>query len=174
MLLLTGGAGFIGSAMLWKLNSSHNADVILVDKLHVGSKWKNLRALSFYDILDREYLFEWLAAQGDMIDAVMHLGACTDTTEQNVDYFLQINFEYSKKLWQFCVERSIPYLYASSAATYGAGELGYTDDESHISELKPLNPYGWSKHIFDRWVLKQKQTPPAWYGFKFFQRIWSQ
>lgn len=168
MTLLTGAAGFIGSAMLWKLNSRGIDDVIVVDKLYAGNKWQNLRKLLFSDIVDRDDLFDWLSVHGKAVDAVIHLGACTDTTEKNVDYFIQINFEYSKSLWQFCSDMKIPYLYASSAATYGAGEHGYTDDESHILELKPLNPYGWSKQIFDRWVLKQHQSPPAWYGFKFF------
>ena len=168
MILLTGGAGFIGSVMIWKLNNSGNDDVVVADKLHAGSKWKNLRKLLFSDMIDRDDLFDWLKINDKHIDAVIHLGACTDTTEHNVDYFLQINFEYSKQLWQLCTERRIPYLYASSAATYGAGELGYSDDESVVSALKPLNPYGWSKHIFDRWALKQRQSPPAWYGFKFF------
>jgi len=168
MILLTGAAGFIGSAMLWKLNSRGIDDVIVVDKLHAGDKWQNLRKLLFSDIVDRDELFDWLGDHGRAVDAVIHLGACTDTTERNVDYFIQINFQYSKRLWQFCSERKIPYLYASSAATYGAGEHGYTDHDSLIPELKPLNPYGWSKQIFDRWVLKQHQSPPAWYGFKFF------
>jgi ADP-L-glycero-D-manno-heptose 6-epimerase len=168
MILLTGAAGFIGSAMLWKLNNSGIDDVILVDKLHESDKWRNLRKLLFADLIDRNDLFDWLDRYGDTVKAVIHLGACTDTTEQNVDYFMQINFTYSKSLWRFCSERSIPYLYASSAATYGAGESGYSDDESQITSLKPLNPYGWSKQIFDRWVLKQKQSPPLWYGFKFF------
>jgi ADP-L-glycero-D-manno-heptose 6-epimerase len=168
MILLTGAAGFIGSVLLWKLNSRGVDDVIVVDKLHAGNKWLNLRKLRFFDIVDRDELFDWLDTHESIIDTVIHLGACTDTAEKNVDYFIKTNFEYSKKLWDFCSERKLPFLYASSAATYGAGEVGYRDDKSLVPDLLPLNPYGWSKQIFDRWVLKQRQSPPAWYGFKFF------
>jgi len=168
MILVTGAAGFIGSVMIWQLNNRGIDSIVGVDRFHAGDKWKNLRKRRFFDWVDREMLFDWLRVHGSAIDAVVHLGACTDTTERDVDYVIQTNYEYSKELWRFCVERQLPLLYASSAATYGAGELGYGDDESLIHELKSLNPYGWSKQIFDRWVLWQAQRPPTWYGFKFF------
>jgi len=168
MILITGASGFIGSVMIWKLNTRGIDGIIGVDKFHSDDKWKNLRKCRFHDWIDRDNLFEWLHTEGRIVNTVVHLGACTDTTEKDVDYFVQTNFKYSKNLWQFCVERHIPYLYASSAATYGDGGLGYSDDESIIPDLKPLNPYGWSKQIFDRWVLQQEEKPPVWYGFKFF------
>lgn len=168
MILITGAAGFIGSVMVWKLNTRGIDSIVGVDRFHSGEKWKNLRKLRFHDWIDRGDLFEWLPENAATIDAVIHLGACTDTTERDVDYFAQTNFEYSKRLWRFCAEYQKPYLYASSAATYGAGERGYRDDESIVPDLKPLNPYGWSKQIFDRWALNQERRPPVWYGFKFF------
>jgi ADP-L-glycero-D-manno-heptose 6-epimerase len=168
MILVTGAAGFIGSVMIWKLNSRGFDAIIGVDRFYSGDKWKNLQKCRFHDWVDRDDLFDWLRENGKIVDTIIHLGACTDTTEKNVDYFIRTNFEYSKKLWEFCAKRQIPYLYASSAATYGLGKLGYGDDETKVPELKPLNPYGWSKQIFDRWVLKQEQKPPAWYGFKFY------
>jgi len=168
MILITGAAGFIGSAMIWKLNNRGVDSIIGADRFHDGEKWNNLRKCLFYDWVDRDRLFDWLQDHGKLIKTVIHLGACTDTTERDVDYFMQTNFEYSKKLWAFCVARQIPFLYASSAATYGAGEYGYIDDEKLIAKLRPLNPYGWSKQIFDRWVTQQTKKPPSWFGFKFF------
>jgi ADP-L-glycero-D-manno-heptose 6-epimerase len=168
MILITGAAGFLGSAMIWRLNERDVDSIIAVDKLHDGEKWKNLVKRRFYDWIDRDDLFSWLQNEARLVTAVIHLGACTDTTESDVDFFMRNNFELSKKMWQLCVERRIPCLYASSAATYGSGEQGYVDNEESIPKLRPLNPYGWSKQIFDRWVLQQKQKPPFWYGFKFF------
>jgi ADP-L-glycero-D-manno-heptose 6-epimerase len=168
MILITGAAGFIGSVMIWKLNERGVDSIIAVDRLHDGDKWKNLRKRRFYDWVHRDDLFSWLQREGKGVTAVIHLGACTDTTERDVDFFMGNNFEFSKNIWRFCVERDIPCLYASSAATYGSGERGYVDEEKTIPDLHPLNPYGWSKQLFDRWVLRQEQRPPFWYGFKFF------
>jgi ADP-L-glycero-D-manno-heptose 6-epimerase len=168
MILVTGAAGFIGSVMIWKLNGRDTDAIIGVDRFHQGDKWKNLRKRRVYDWVDREDLFSWLRKDAKSIDTLVHLGACTDTTERDVDYFIRNNFEYSKSLWDFCTINEIPFLYASSAATYGAGELGYLDEEERVDELRPLNPYGWSKQLFDRWALQQRDKPPFWYGFKFF------
>jgi ADP-L-glycero-D-manno-heptose 6-epimerase len=118
-------------------------------------------------IVDRDELFSQLAALPPL-SAVVHLGACANTMEMDVEYLNRVNVEYSKKIWNFCTEKQIPFVYASSAATYGEGENGYADDESQMGKLKALNPYGDSKLIFDRWVLEQKSHPPVWSGFKFF------
>jgi ADP-L-glycero-D-manno-heptose 6-epimerase len=168
MILITGAAGFIGSALIWRLNEDGITDIIAVDSFHSGDKWKNLRKRDFHDWVDRDALFDWLDNYAADVDTIIHLGACTDTTERDMDYFIRVNYTYSKRLWRFAVEKNIPFLYASSAATYGAGENGYKDDEQNIPSLVPLNPYGWSKQIFDRWVLSQEETPPSFYGFKFF------
>lgn len=168
MILITGAAGFIGSAFVWKLNSRGIKDIIAVDKFHNGEKWKNLQKRDFYDWVDKDELFDWLKHSSKTIKTIVHFGACTNTTEKDSDFLIRNNYEYSKRLWQLCVKRKISFLYASSAATYGAGEKGYNDDEAIIPSLKPLNPYGWSKHIFDKWILKQETSPPNWVGFKFF------
>ncbi|KAA0259561.1 ADP-glyceromanno-heptose 6-epimerase [Deferribacter autotrophicus] len=167
MILLTGAAGFIGSVILKHLNNNGISDILCVDRLGEKIKWRNLVAKKFTDFIDREEFIESLDKFNN-IDFIIHMGACTDTTEFNLDYLMDINYEYSKKLFQFATTKKIPIIYASSAATYGNGELGYNDDESLIPELKPLNPYGFSKQLFDIWVLKQKEKPPFWAGFKFF------
>ena len=122
-------------------------------------------------MVDRDELFNYLKNSSPQIDAIIHLGACTDTLELNVEFLRQVNFEYTQKLWLYANAARVPFIYASSAATYGAGELGYEDDESLIANLKPLNPYGQSKQDFDLWALAQEKSgnhPPAWAGFKFF------
>ena len=168
MILITGAAGFIGSALLWKLNAKSIDNIIVVDKFCRGDKWKNLRKRKFYDLINRHELFGWLKSNAKKVDIIVHVGACTDTTEENAEFLISNNYEYSKRLWNICVQVGIRFLYASSAATYGAGELGYKDDIELISELKPLNPYGWSKQLFDKWLLKQDNEPLQWVGFKFF------
>lgn len=129
------------------------------------------QGIHFDPIVDRDSLFDWLKENHPPLDAIVHLGACTDTTELDEHYLKRMNLEYSKAIWDYAAEKKIPLVYASSAATYGAGECGYDDDETLISKLKPLNPYGASKQLFDLWVLEQERknrTPPAWSGFKFF------
>lgn len=167
MIVITGAGGFIGSAVAWGLNEIGYNNLILSDKLHSEDKWKNINKRDYTDWIDRTELFDWLEENGDKVKAVVHMGACSATTEKDVDFLMKNNYEYSKKLWNFCTQKSIKLVYASSAATYGLGENGY-DDESSIDELMPLNPYGYSKQIFDRWVLKQKNTPKQWVGLKFF------
>ncbi|MBN2546737.1 MAG: ADP-glyceromanno-heptose 6-epimerase [Spirochaetes bacterium] len=169
MILVTGAAGFIGSVMIWKLNEKGINNILIADKFHKESKWKNLNKRSFQDIIDRDCLFDWLEKYGrTTINTVIHLGACTNTMETDVDYILRTNYEYSKSLFAFCSKNKIPLIYASSAATYGAGEKGYTDNIEQINDLLPLNPYGWSKQLFDKWVLNQKEKPPQVAGLKFF------
>jgi len=168
MILVTGAAGFIGSVLIWKLNEKGVNNILIADKFHNEFKWKNLNKRSFLDIIDRDDLFEWLEKNNKSITNVIHLGACTNTMETDVDYILRTNYQYSKKLYAFCCKNKTPFIYASSAATYGAGEKGYEDDIELIDELHPLNPYGWSKQLFDKWVLNQKEKPPQVAGLKFF------
>jgi ADP-L-glycero-D-manno-heptose 6-epimerase len=172
MIIITGAAGFIGSAIAWKLNESGREDLILVDKLRTEEKWKNIAKRDYIDWVDRDELFEYLSNEdiAKKVEAVIHMGACSATTEKDMDFLMKNNYEYSKKLWEFCTKYNIKYIYASSAATYGMGEQGYNDEidlEGH-KNLRPLNKYGYSKKIFDVWALKQKNTPKNWAGFKFF------
>lgn len=170
MILVTGGAGFIGSALIKELNKIGRSDIIIVDRLRDSTKWLNLRSLKyenyiyaddFFDIADDEDLY-------NQIDFIFHIGACSSTTMMDMDYLMVNNVEYSKELFKVASERDIPFIYASSAATYGGGENGYSDDHEKIKDLLPLNPYGYSKQVFDEWVLKQKDYPKFWYGLKFF------
>ncbi len=170
MFIVTGGAGFIGSALVWKLNEQGLRDVVIADRMGTGGKWKNLAKRRFTTILHKNELFPWLDVAGARhdVEAVFHLGASSSTTETDVDYLVQNNLNYSIKLWQFCVDHEIPFIYASSAATYGEGELGFVDDPVKMPALRALNPYGFSKQKFDDWVMSQKATPPFWAGLKFF------
>lgn len=170
MILLTGGAGFIGSQLLKKLNQEGFREILLVDNLSNSTKWKNLLGTQFKDYIHKEKFYECLKenkAPKD-ITAVFHLGACSSTTEYNVDYLMENNVAYSQKLYQLCSERKIPFLYASSASVYGDGSNGYLDDHKQHLSFRPLNAYGFSKHLFDSWVLKQKEEPSSWYGLRFF------
>lgn len=168
MLVVTGAAGFIGSCLVSKLNQMGHKDIVLVDDFSKIEKAENLTDKKFTSKIERNVFIEWLKQNASNIDAVFHIGARTDTTEFDVAIFDELNLNYTKSLWQICAEHRIPFIYASSAATYGLGEHGYDDDESKIPLLKPLNPYGDSKNDFDKWALQQKQTPPHWYGLKFF------
>lgn len=174
MILVTGGAGFIGSALVWKLNESGRDDIVIVDRLGTGHKWKNIAKRRFHNILHVDDLFDWLgvgdpkSAKKIKLDAIFHIGACSSTTEMDADYLIDNNTHFSQTLWQYAVEHDVPFIYASSAATYGDGEMGYSDDPKYLNELKAINPYGYSKKVFDSWVLRQKATPPFWAGLKFF------
>jgi ADP-L-glycero-D-manno-heptose 6-epimerase len=169
-ILVTGAAGFIGAYFVETCNQ-RKIPVTSVDLLKHFKERKEHHAIDFEDVVDREGLFDWLELKNPALQAIVHLGACTDTTEMDVEYLKRINLEYSQKLWNYASRHQIPFVYASSAATYGEGELGYDDDESLISHLKPLNPYGESKRLFDIWALEQERKghhPPNWAGFKFF------
>ena len=168
MLVVTGGAGFIGSATIAKLNQLGIRDIVGVDRLADDSRRQNLAGKHMADYLDRDELFDWLDAPQREVRGVIHLGACTDTTERDVDFLMRNNYAYTKGLWQWCAQRRVPFIYASSAATYGRGEHGYDDDEETTPKLVPRNPYGYSKHLFDLWALTQKECPPVWAGLKFF------
>ena len=167
-IVVTGAAGFIGSCMVQFLNEQGHANLILVDDFGIESKRVNWESKQFEAIIERQSLFEWLERNEPQIDLFIHLGARTDTTEFNYAIHQELNVEYSQNVWNYCTEKNIPLIYASSAATYGSGELGYDDSHEVVENLKPLNPYGISKNEFDKWALKQTETPPFWAGLKFF------
>jgi ADP-L-glycero-D-manno-heptose 6-epimerase len=154
MIIVTGGAGFIGSALIAALNKRQITDILVVDELGTDQKWKNLRNLSFADYVEKDDFLEMVIEDklDSSIDAVFHLGACSDTTETNASFLIKNNYEYSKLLAQWATADNIRFIYASSAATYGDGSAGFSDDQEKIENLKPLNMYGYSKHLFDLWV----------------------
>ncbi len=169
MIVLTGAAGFIGTNVLITLNVQGIDDILVVDNIATTHKWKNLVGRSFRQYVNKSGLWDWLDQNNiENIEAVIHLGACSDTMERDFDYLAQNNIIYSQKLWQFCTEKQIPFIYASSAATYGDGSNGFSDDHEETFQYQPINPYGYSKHLFDLWALKQNKTPSRWYGLKFF------
>ncbi len=168
-IIVTGAAGFIGSCMVGYLNDNGFENLLLVDKFIHSEKEKNWKQKKYKYLIDRELLLEWLDEHKKInIDFVIHLGARTDTTEFDYKIHRELNFEYSQDVWNYCTANNVPLIYASSAATYGAGELGYNDDNNLIDDLKPLNPYGVSKNEFDQWAIKQLNAPPFWAGLKFF------
>lgn len=167
-IVVTGAAGFIGSCMVQYLNEKGLTNLILVDEFVTPAKKVNWESKQYNQIVNREDLVNWLADYSGSVAAIIHLGARTDTTEFDYSIHEKLNVEYSKAMWAYCTEKQIPLIYASSAATYGAGELGYDDNHEVVEDLKPLNPYGISKNEFDKWALKQEQTPPSWTGLKFF------
>jgi ADP-L-glycero-D-manno-heptose 6-epimerase len=168
MIIVTGAAGFIGSVLVGKLNSEGFDNLVIVDDFTNESKNKNLVGKNYVQTIDRNEFFEWFDENQEDVSYVLHIGARTDTTEFNMDIFDILNLNYSKQIWLRCTDYKIPLIYASSAATYGMGELGYLDDHQLVNKLKPLNPYGISKNEFDKWVLEQESTPPFWAGLKFF------
>ena len=168
MILVTGAAGFIGSVLVGKLNSLDKSNLILVDDFSNVEKNKNLYNKQFTQQIDRSEFILWLMKNAESVSEFYHIGARTDTTEFNVEIFNELNLNYTKDLWNICTDNSIPFVYASSAATYGMGEFGFEDNHDIIDDLVPLNPYGESKNDFDKWALKQKSYPPFWAGFKFF------
>ncbi len=168
MIVITGAAGFIGSCVLRKLNDEGLTDILLVDDFSRPDKNRNFEGKAFRQTMDRMAFPDWLDAHGREVDLVIHMGARTDTTEQDEALFERLNLGYSKAVWQACARHDIPLLYASSAATYGLGEHGYDDSHELVPLLRPLNPYGRSKNEFDKWALQQEAAPPHWYGFKFF------
>lgn len=168
MIVITGAAGFIGSCVLSYFNQKGHQDIIIVDDFSRADKNKNLEGKKFSQQIHRDEFINWFRHNAQQINYVIHLGARTDTTEFNAEVFEKLNVQYSKDIWNICCQYQIPLIYASSAATYGAGEHGYDDDETKLSLLQPLNPYGWSKHYFDLWVMQQNEHPPFWAGLKFF------
>jgi ADP-L-glycero-D-manno-heptose 6-epimerase len=173
MLVVTGGGGFIGSVLLWALNEAGHADIIVVDRFGSGDKWRNIAKRDFFEIVAIERLPQWLERFGGEVEAVFHLGANASTTERDADLIIETNLNSSIALWRWCAANGKKLVYASSAATYGDGAQGF-DDAGGLAEfkrLRPLNLYGWSKHAFDLWALREAakgHAPPRWLGLKFF------
>ncbi len=168
MIVITGAAGFIGSVLVKRLNKDGYKNLILVDDFDDIEKKRNIVDKHYIKKIHRDDFFQWVDDYFFNVDFVFHIGARTDTTEFDSKILDILNLEYSKQIWLRCSEYKIPLVYASSAATYGLGELGYVDDHKIVNKLKPLNPYGVSKNDFDKWVLKQSNQPHFWAGLKFF------
>ena len=168
MIVVTGAAGFIGSCLVSKLNKEGFTNIIVVDDFSKEEKKHNLEGKLFLSKIERSVFSSWLIENGDKVEFIYHIGARTDTTEFDKTIFDELNVNYSKMIWNFCVQKNVPLVYASSAATYGLGEFGYEDSHEIISKLKPLNPYGDSKNDFDIWALAEDKKPPFWVGLKFF------
>lgn len=168
MIVITGAAGFIGSCLTAAFNATGETDLVLVDDFSSAAKNKNMDGKQFAHCIERNVFLEWFDRHNTDIDLVLHIGARTDTTEFNSTLLNKLNTQYTRDIWTICAGNAIPLIYASSAATYGAGELGYNDDHALIPRLQPLNPYGVSKNTFDIWALQQQHTPPKWIGLKFF------
>lgn len=174
MIIVTGGAGFIGSYVAAELQAKGYKDIVIVDRLGSDDKWKNIAKRELRAIVAPEETFSFLEEHKKEITAVIHMGAISTTTEKDADLIIRSNFQLSQKLWHFCCENNVQYIYASSAATYGDGNMGFTDDEAldFLNSLRPLNPYGWSKALFDRFaareILEKRPVPKQYAGLKFF------
>lgn len=169
MIVVTGGAGFIGSAVVWKLNS-HGADnILIVDRLGENEKWKNLVGLKYADIYHKDEFINLIEEDSlpFEVEAFIHLGACSATTEKDADYLAYNNYKYTQTLCAYALEKEARFIYASSAATYGDGTNGYSDDEENLDSLRPLNMYGYSKHMFDLWA-KREDILDEIVGLKYF------
>ena len=168
MIVVTGAAGFIGSIVAGELNNRGRNDLVLVDDFSKKLKERNYIDLRYNVLINRNDFFVWFEENHHYVDFVVHLGARTDTTEFDWNVFQKLNVDYTETMFSLCAEYQIPLVYASSAATYGNGELGYDDSHEVVERLQPLNPYGRSKNEVDKWILKQEKQPPFWAGLKFF------
>ena len=174
MIIVTGGAGFIGSNLLAALEAAGEDQLVCCDRLRDGGKWRNIAKRALTDIIAPESLADHIATHRDRIRAIFHMGAISSTTATDGDLVVRTNFALSVDLWRACAAHRIPFIYASSAATYGNGEAGFDDNNSldHLRRLRPLNLYGWSKWLFDCWVIKSiargEPSPPTWAGLRFF------
>jgi len=168
MIVVTGAAGFIGSCLVRKLNQENFNAIVAVDSFNDPIRNRNLEGLILKEKIVIDEFMTWLDANQELVEFVFHIGAITDTSEFDKEKLNHFNTQYTKDLWTRCINYQIPLVYASSAATYGLGEQGYSDDESLIPQLKPLNPYGQSKQDFDVWALNQEKKPFFWAGLKFF------
>lgn len=172
MIILTGGAGMIGSMVAWHLNNEMNFnDFVIVDDLVNEQQEYNFNKRDFVEYIKKDDLKKYLSKKQN-ISAVIHMGAISATTESNFNRLLESNIRFSQQLWHWCAKNKVPFIYASSAATYGDGSFNYNDNESELDQLNPLNAYGYSKHFFDRWIqlelAKKQPVPPQWCGLKFF------
>ena len=168
-IVVTGGAGFIGSCIVRTLNDEGIDDIIIVDNIASTEKWKNLSNKKYREYIHKNNFLERLNnGEFKHISAIIHMGACSSTTQTNFDYLWENNVIYTQTLWLYCSKNEIPFIYASSAATYGMGDKGFSDAINKIDELRPLNAYGYSKQVFDQWSMKQKEMPPQHVGLKFF------
>ena len=174
VIIVTGAYGFIGSCLVSYLNKEGYENLVLVDEFDDEEKELNLHEKKYFARIERANFFEWINKENIRVDFVFHLGARTDTTEFDYSIHQKLNLEYSQQMWNYCTENNVPLVYASSAATYGDGQLGYSDEDDELSyQLQPLNPYGISKNEFDKWALQQAHNenthqPPFWAGLKFF------
>ena len=170
MIVVTGGAGFIGSNLVAALEARGHRDIVVCDRLGSDGKWRNLRRCAPADIVPPEELAGYLDRHAHRVRLVFHLGAISATTETDADLIVASNLRLSQMLWRWCVRRGARLIYASSAATYGDGSQGFDDDPApeYLARLAPLNAYGWSKHVFDRFLVAQRDMPPQWAGLKFF------
>ncbi len=168
MIVVTGAAGFIASVVAGMLNQKGMEDLILVDDFSKMEKKGNFEHIRCQKRIDRNSFIQWFEDHSNEVDFIIHLGARTDTTEFDEAVFQALNIDYTEAIWRTCTRHQIPLIYASSAATYGLGELGYDDRHDIVDRLKPLNPYGQSKNEIDRYILRQEEQPPFWAGLKFF------
>jgi len=176
MIIVTGGAGFIGSAIIWRLNQLGNENILVVDNLGTDEKWKNLVPLKFHDYMEKgeflnlvvgDRIGARLRSENEKIDAIIHMGACSSTTEQNATFLIENNFEYTRQLAITAHNFGARFIYASSAATYGDGSAGFNDSDADIDRLRPLNMYGYSKQLFDQWALRHEMLDKI-VGLKYF------
>lgn len=173
-IVVTGGAGFIGSHIAAAFAAASGFNVVICDRFHNGDKWRNLSKHPIDAVVSPADIFYWLEMHGEDVEMIVHMGAVSSTTETDVDLILENNFSLSTMLWRWCAENQKRFIYASSAAAYGDGKMGFSDDFSteYLRRLKPLNPYGWSKLLFDKYVAGQvaagKPTPSQWAGLRFF------
>lgn len=169
MILVTGAAGFIGSVIVKQLNDLGETDLLVCDHFGTDDRWKNLRDLKFDSFVQVEDLFHHeIWKKPGALKAIYHMGACSDTTELDMDFLYENNTLFTNQLLTLAAQKNIPIVYASSAATYGDGNQGYFDDHTGIKDLKPLNKYGYSKQLSDEWILRQKKKSKVWFGVKFF------
>jgi ADP-L-glycero-D-manno-heptose 6-epimerase len=173
MLVVTGGGGFIGSVLVWALNEAGHSDIVIVDRFGTDDKWRNIAKRDFFEIVTMEGEAAWLDRYGREVEAVFHLGANSSTTERDADHIIATNLNSSIAWWRWCTAHGKKLIYASSAATYGDGTQGFDDAGGYaeLKKLRPMNLYGWSKHTFDLWALREAakgHAPPYWAGLKFF------